>query len=86
MEVTCSLTLGTRAVVVLLNVSEAQLENLHQIGENLGLMSKVMWIFPQPVSTRLCLHVPTVVVNEELVIYKATGEKRRDSWARLTHS
>lgn len=80
-----SLTLGIRVVVVLLNVSQAQLENLHPIGENLGLMSKVVWIFPQPVSTRLCLHVPTAVVDEGLVIYKATGKKCRDSWARLRH-
>lgn len=84
-EAICSLTLGSRAVVVLLNVSQTQLENLHPIGENLGLMSKVTWIFLQPVGTRLCLHVPTVVVDEGLVIYKATGKKCGDSWARLCH-
>lgn len=84
-EAICSLTLGSRVVVVLLNVSQAQLEKLHPIGENLGLMSKVIWIFPQPVSTRLCLHVPAVVVDEGLVIYEATGKKCRDSWARLSH-
>lgn len=68
MEAICSLTLGTRAVVVLPNVSQAQLENLHPIGENLGLVSEVLCIFPQPVSTRLCLHAPAVVVDEGLVI------------------
>lgn len=84
-EAICSLTPVTRAVVVLLNVSQAQLEDLHPIGENLGLIIKVIWIFPQPVSTRLCLHLPTVIVDEGLVIYKATGKKCRKSWAWLCH-
>ena len=67
-------------VVVLLHISQIYVLTLPLACEELGLVNKMPWLLHQPLDSRLCLHLLTVMADEVLVTHGAQGTKCRDSW------